>query len=268
MPYLPHTRPDHDESLIARLAVDDLDARDAATARTLVAECPACAELLTDLSLIASATADLPTPTRMRDFRLTDADAARLRPTGWRGLVARFGRPDLAFTKPLATGLTTLGIVGLLLATIPANFGSAASGSAALAPEAGFDTTAGPVQAQDAAGAPAAGAGALKPSGAPEIATGAKTATQNPLPASSGAAVSGVDNGTGGGGVAAPPSAGVVAGPAVAAPIASADGQRAAAEQDATGSSFAMTPLILLSLSLLVVGLVLGGLRLMAHRLA
>jgi hypothetical protein len=263
VPYLPHTRPDHDETLIARLAVDDLDARDAATARTLVAECPACAELLTDLSLIASATAELPAASRTRDFRLTDADAARLRPVGWRGLVARFGTPNFAFTKPLATGLTTLGIVGLLLATIPANFGSA-SGSAALAPEAGFDTTAGPVQAQDVAGAP--GAGALKPSGAPEIATGGKTATQNPIPASSGAAVSGQDNGTGGGAAAAP-SAGVVAGPAVAAPVASADGQRATAERNAAGSLFAMTPLILLSLTLLVVGLAIGGLRLLGRRI-
>ncbi len=87
MPYLPHTRPDHDETLIARLAVDDLasDDRDRLRATTQVAECPACAELLADLRTIATAVAALPEPRRTRDFRVTEADAARLRPTGWRG---------------------------------------------------------------------------------------------------------------------------------------------------------------------------------------
>ena len=72
MPYLPHTAPDHDETLVARLAADDLPEtdRDAGLARSLVAECPACAELLADLRAIAAATAVLPAPRRTRDFRL------------------------------------------------------------------------------------------------------------------------------------------------------------------------------------------------------
>ena len=97
MPYLPHTHPDHDETLIARLAVDDLasDDRDRLRATTQVAECPACAELLADLRTIATAVAALPEPRRTRDFRLTEADAARLRPTGWRGALARLGIAEL-----------------------------------------------------------------------------------------------------------------------------------------------------------------------------
>ncbi len=129
--FRPHSGPDHDESLIARLAADDLGAREAIAARTLVEACPGCAELLSDLRQIARAARDLPTPRRQRDFRLTDADAARLRPNPWRGLLARFAEPSFGFLRPLATGLVGLGFVGLLLAALPGPFGSAGIGTTA-----------------------------------------------------------------------------------------------------------------------------------------
>ena len=43
----------------------------------------------------------------------------RLRPNGWRRLVAIFGSPRDVFSRPLAFGLTTLGLAGLLVATVP-----------------------------------------------------------------------------------------------------------------------------------------------------
>ena len=129
MPFPSHVRADHDETLVARLAVDDLTPPELAAARAQVADCPACAELLADLRSIVAATSQLPTPRRTRDFRLTEADAARLRPAGWRGLLARLGSPGFAFARPLASGLAALGIAGLILSSLPAGFGGSAAGT-------------------------------------------------------------------------------------------------------------------------------------------
>ncbi|MGH2463848.1 MAG: hypothetical protein ACRDGI_00155, partial [Candidatus Limnocylindrales bacterium] len=109
MPAFTDHSSDHDETLIARLAAGDLDESEAGRARALVASCPACAEIESDLRSIIAATAALPAPRRSRDFRLTEADAIRLRGTAWRRFVGRFGGPRLAFTRPLATGLVALG---------------------------------------------------------------------------------------------------------------------------------------------------------------
>ncbi len=129
-----HTGPDHDEGLVAGLAAGDLDPREADEARALVAACPACARLETDVRSIMAATTALPVPQRSRDFRLTEADAARLRPSGWRRILEPFARPRLAFTRPLAGGLVTLGIAGLILASIPT--GAAPAGEATTAGDA------------------------------------------------------------------------------------------------------------------------------------
>ena len=79
----PHAR--HDRHLVAALAADDLEPIVRTEAETLVATCRDCAELFADLKVIAAATAALPDVPRTRDFRITAADAARLRPRGWRG---------------------------------------------------------------------------------------------------------------------------------------------------------------------------------------
>ena len=163
MPFLPHVRPDHDETLVARLAADDLATREVLVAKAQVADCPACAELLADLRSIASATARLQGPQRTRDFRLTEADAARLRPAGWRGLLARLGSPDFAFARPVASGLAALGIAGLILASIPSGFG----GSAASLPYSAQDGPTGGLPAGGAA--PAAASTAPAPAGAPGV---------------------------------------------------------------------------------------------------
>ena len=137
MPALTHRSGDHDETLIARLAAGDLTEAEAGRARALVAACPACAQVEADIRSIIAATAGLPTPHRTRDFRLTDADAARLRRTGWRRLLGRFGEPRLAFTRPLATGLVALGIAGLVFASAPSFLQAGGASTAAQAPVAG-----------------------------------------------------------------------------------------------------------------------------------
>src|SRR2546430_200620 len=90
MPDQPTHRPAHeahDPVLIASLADDSLTASERTAAMELAATCPECAELLADLRSIMAATAALPIPARTRDFRLTEEDARRLRPGGWRRLV-------------------------------------------------------------------------------------------------------------------------------------------------------------------------------------
>jgi len=115
----------HDELLLAAVASgDDLPAAQLAAADALVRDCPDCAALVADLRALRFATAELPAPARRRDFRLTDADAARLRPAGWRWLVAAFASARLAFTAPLGAGLVAIGIVAGLVTIVPGAGGS------------------------------------------------------------------------------------------------------------------------------------------------
>ena len=116
--------------------------------------------MLTDLRSIAVATAALPQVPRTRDFRISAADAARLRPRGWRALVDALGGARASFSRPLATGLTTLGIVGLLVSTVPGalNGISFGSGGAAASPASLSGATA-PEAGRNSAGSPAAAFG-------------------------------------------------------------------------------------------------------------
>ena len=84
------------------------------TAAALVATCASCAALHRDLRAIAAALPELPAPRRTRDFRLTPAQAASLRPAGWRRILAPFAGPRFAFAAPLGSGLAALGIAGIL----------------------------------------------------------------------------------------------------------------------------------------------------------
>jgi hypothetical protein len=101
----------HDELLIARLYGRDLDERERTRAHAQMAECDACADLFADFGAIAAATADLPTPTRPRDFSLTEADAARLgRPR--RSFSVSFGR---GWARTLGGSFVAAGFAGLAL---------------------------------------------------------------------------------------------------------------------------------------------------------
>jgi hypothetical protein len=126
----------HDLELVARAAAGDIDAREAEAARLAIAGCGACAALEADLRAIAAATRDLGAPGEAtsirapRDFRLSAADAARLRRHGALGLA----RPSAwvgGRARGLGGALATLGLVGLLVSTgLPGFSGGAASPSA------------------------------------------------------------------------------------------------------------------------------------------
>lgn len=140
----------HELELVARAAAGDLMADEAIAARDLLASCDACATLAGDLRAIASATRALgaavslsAAPPAPRDFRLTEADATRLRRRGFLGL-ARISHGIGGRARGLGGALAALGLVGLLVsAGVPSMFpgaGGAAtleSVGAAAAPEAG-----------------------------------------------------------------------------------------------------------------------------------
>ena len=162
--------PDHDHSLIAGLAADDLTPTEHTRAQALLDSCTECSALRDDLLAIAQATRALPPQRAPRDFRITTEQAARLHRTGWMArLLAPFGRAG-SVARPLAATFTTLGLVGVFVAAaLPSMLGGAAS-MAAPQPE-GAGTGAGAVSAPDAVASTAPGA-MFGPAG-PSLAAGA-----------------------------------------------------------------------------------------------
>ncbi len=120
---IPAPHASHDPELIAVAVGRDLQGSQRRLVDSWLSDCAPCAELHADLLAIAQAERAMSVPARPRDFRLTPADAHRLRPRGWQAILAAIGSSRDAFSKPLAVGLTTLGLVGLLVGTAP-SFGS------------------------------------------------------------------------------------------------------------------------------------------------
>jgi len=111
----------HDRDLVAALAArePELAAQPLGAARELVQRCTECRELLADLVALQAAVPKVATPPRPRDFTLTEADARRLRPRGWRAALGFIGSARDGFSRPLAVGFTTLGMVALLVTALP-----------------------------------------------------------------------------------------------------------------------------------------------------
>ena len=118
MPHLPDHQTDHDALLIAAFAAGDAEGADLERAQALVAACDDCAALHHDLRAIAAAMPSVPAPARRRDFRLTPQQAAELRPSGWRRLLAPLAGPRFAFAGPLGGSLAALGLAGILVAGV------------------------------------------------------------------------------------------------------------------------------------------------------
>ena len=95
-----------------------------------VATCPQCGSLHRDLLSIQAAIRHAWTPRRPRDLRLTTLDVARLRPVLWRRLLGAIGSSHDAITRPLAIGLTSVGILGVVLTSTAPGLGGPASGAA------------------------------------------------------------------------------------------------------------------------------------------
>ena len=177
-PHLPAAEAQDHAALIVALDAGDLAGAELTAAESLVASCGGCAALADDLVAIRGAMSALPTPARRRDYRLTAEDAARLRPSGWRRLLEWLAAPG-STVRPLATGLATLGVIGLLLTSgapgMLSGFGSAGAAPVA-APEGPVeDAAAGGSGATELQGtyAPPAASGAPAGNFAPPVATSA-----------------------------------------------------------------------------------------------
>jgi hypothetical protein len=109
----------HDALLIAAYTAGDLEEDDLQRAVTLIARCDECSTLAADLGAIASAAASLPAARRPRDFTITPEQAAALRKGGWRRFLSGLTSPRSVLAPRLAGALTTLGVAGLLLASLP-----------------------------------------------------------------------------------------------------------------------------------------------------
>jgi hypothetical protein len=204
MPPIPHSpaaeAQDHAERVVA-LDAGDLVGAKLRTAEALLTSCAGCAALQGDLAAIRGAMTAVPVPPRRRDYRLTADDAARLRPSAWRRVIAWLAAPGSS-VRPLATGLATLGIVGLVLTSVPAGLSGLAGGAApvmAPAPEAQGDSAApagaGSIELQATSAPPAASGGpaaTTAPAGDPALAaTSAPAALPAGTPPSDEAGVAG-----------------------------------------------------------------------------
>jgi hypothetical protein len=96
--------------------------------------CDPCGQLYADLLALTASISQASLPARPRDFTLGADDARRLRLGRWRAWWSSFGSACDAVTRPLAIGLTTLGLAGLLLTAAPTFIPGI--GSAAASPEA------------------------------------------------------------------------------------------------------------------------------------
>lgn len=169
------THATHDELLLARLYGGDVDEGEKGRALDQMASCGECADFFADLGAIAAATAALPTAPRPRDFKLTEADAARLgrRSVVW-SIFDRLGRTKALGGSLIAAGLVGVAFVGAISVFAPAGGGGGGTRLTAVAA---------PVSGASASGYELNGAG--QKNGAD---TAAATIGSNAVPAASAAA--------------------------------------------------------------------------------
>ena len=262
----------HDPLLIAAHMDSTLDARDTERVQDWLAACSACATLRSDFEALAIATRMLPTPPRPRDFRLTASDAERARGRGWawRRALAAFGSPRASFTRPLAVGLTTMGLAGLLIANVPsvALFGSSA-GAAPSASQTEMSTdVAAPALLAPAASA-AAAPGAAGAAGSPEAiqGTSASPGTDIAGEAAPGASAASRDAYANSG---ASPDSGSTGSESAGGASTGGDSAKGTAPDETLASEPVGGPsfLVLVSAALLLTGLALAFLRWWAGRLS
>jgi len=262
------THASHDAILVASLTDHDLTARERDAAEALVGACSLCAALHADLVALSAATRAMPTPARPRDFTLTRETAASLRPNGWRRWIAAFGTSRDLFSRPLAVGLTTLGLAGLLVATVPSVLqtqGATSSGSSergvSTAPALGAlpEAAADPTRPAVAGAAPSANAvapipGSLAPEQAdPMVAAPVAPDGASPQPGADAAA----DRVAKGAGAESAPTNDAALDVA----------EQTVAEQTGAQNSLSVSPMILVSGALLLAGLGLFAIRRSARRL-
>ena len=242
----------HDLTLIAGHAAGDLSDTDRVRADALISTCTPCADVRRDLVAIAAATRSLPAPALpARDFRLQPEQAERLRRGSWLRAALRPFAFNGSVVRPVAAAFTSLGLAGLLVATvIPSLLGSAAGAPG------GAEDAFQAAQASAGAAAPAATQGPLIPEAAQPSNDRANvdSATRAPVVLSAGGKSSNAPTSA--------PEAAAGGGKTVATDV-----PRMTASGADSDVAPAVNPLIAGSLGLLLVGLLLFGLRFASRRL-
>jgi anti-sigma factor RsiW len=266
----------HDTILVASLVDQSLPDAERVKAETQIAACGRCAALYADLDALRVATRSMPTPARSRDYTLTPEVAAGLHPRGWRRWVAAIGSSRDVVSRPLAVGLTTLGLAGLLIANVPSfSFGGATSSgalpiandAAGRATDGTGDVTAGAPESSGGEAAPGAAAGAPsadlaapgRGSGQPVPIASGRTTVGLPDPAGSPAPDAATDGSTTDGLGVSKSGTGKGAG--------RQDGPTGPEALTVAGPS-SVSPLVVVAGSLLIVGIGLFALRWVARRLS
>ena len=245
----------HDLLAIAALADRDATGEEALRAQAQVDTCTECASLHAELVSLASATRALPAMQRPRDFQLRPEDAQRLRPNRIRRLFGTFGTARDGFSRPLALGLTTLGLAGLLFGVLPSTLSFGGAASAPSGPAAG---SAPQQEIQQTLGAAAAASAAPAEGGAPAAQPGASAPAARPGASPQPAAGLGFDSGDGAVAIPAPTDVDTFNQRDVAG-----EGQGLTSlSEDSTGVSV----LIVVSGTLLIIGLGLFALRWTSRR--
>jgi hypothetical protein len=167
----------HDLLAVAALADRHATGEEAVRAQAQVDACTECAALHAELVSLANATRQLPAMERPRDFQLRPQDAQRLRPNLIRRLFGSFGTARDGFSRPLAVGLTTLGLAGLMVGILPGTLslgGGSASGGPAdgSVPQQEIQQTLGAASAAPAPAPAAGGAPAAQPGSSAQPAEG------------------------------------------------------------------------------------------------
>jgi hypothetical protein len=121
----------HDRQLIVAYACGDLGADEARDAGQLVEQCRRCAALGREIRLVPSLARHVAVPSRPRDFRLSAADAERLRGSAVRRLLRRLGGPGLTPLQPLAGAALAIGLLLVVTTAAVPVFFSGAGGAAA-----------------------------------------------------------------------------------------------------------------------------------------
>ena len=236
----------HDLLLVAAHAAGDIGSRGRSRTELQLAGCRDCADLRAELVAIAAATNRLPAPRRSREFTLSREDAARLRRPSLRRILVDLAGPRGLIGRPVAAAVTSLGVAGIVLASaggIVGSFGSA--GAAAPAPTVGVYAP---------GGEPKADEGTAAPEGFTGSASGDALVTVPPQDTAAG-----VDRSA-----SAPP--GVRGQAAAPTPGVSPDRADLNFFQDGDAGS-SRSPLVLVSIGLVALGLALFVLRRIAARL-
>lgn len=162
----------HERLLLIRLAADDLSGAERPAAEALRAGCKECAALVRDVERIARATADLPAPSRRRDFRISGEQARIARGTVIGRLLERLAAPSLGILQPLGAAAVAIGFLLVVVGMgLPSMGGASPAGEAPGMYDAAERSPAAPLTGTDAAlaeGAPdatAAGSGAAPAEG-------------------------------------------------------------------------------------------------------